>query len=392
MNSRKRTVVSPTIGFSTEMGSNPETRAKWYRDMQKRQPIRYRKDSGIWEVFRYDDVQRVLTDHAFFSVEFARMEGLADDEPISAIDPPRHRQIRSLVSQAFTPRRVASLATRIRSLVDGLLDQVIATGKVDLAQQFAFPFPIMVIAEMLGIPPEEHELFRRWSYQLLGILPHPDDPENSEMKNYLSAQLDERSKAPHDDLISALVQAEVDGERLSRKQVVAICQGLLTAGSFTTTLLLTHAFFRFDKQPEIFSDLRSDLTLIPEALEEVLRYEFSFAHLARLVKHDMTFLGQELKAGEIILAWAGAANFDEAYFPDAERFDIRRHPNPHLSFGHGIHFCLGAPLARLEGKIALERILERMENIQVDPDGTVEYLDRRLDLISRLPLLFTPVA
>src|SRR5262249_53059261 len=154
--------VSPMIGFSEEMGSSPETRATWYRNMQEKQPIRYRDQPGVWEVFRYDDVQRVLTDHSLFSVEITRMEGLADNETISALDPPRDRQIRSLVSQAFTPRRVEKLSPRIHSLVDGLLDQVIATGKMDLAQQLAFPFPILVVAEMLGIPPADHELFRRW--------------------------------------------------------------------------------------------------------------------------------------------------------------------------------------------------------------------------------------
>ncbi len=391
MNTRKQLDIPLTAGFREEMGSTPESRAIWFRTMQETQPIRYRTDGKFWEVFRYEDVQRVLADHATFSVHYIRLAGRPDVDSMSNTDPPAHRQLRNLVSQAFTPRYIARLAPRIRVIVDDLLNQVSATGNMDIAQQFAYLFPVRVIAEMLGVPPEDQEQFRRWSYQLLGVLPHPDDPEHSELAQYFSVLLDQRQKEPRDDLMSALLAAEVDGERMSREQVRALCELLLLAGNVTTTMLISHTFHRFIRQPKIVDTLRQEPSLIPTALEEVLRYEFSSSNMLRLVKRTTTLAGREIKEGEVVMAWLAAANFDESYFPHAEQFDIRRSFNPHLTFGYGVHYCLGAPLARLEGKIALESMLQRMRDIRSDPEHPMQYLEPKLDIIWRLPILFTPV-
>ncbi len=391
MSSRKHLNIPLTAAFHEEMGYTPESRAAWFRKMQASQPIRYRPDGGFWEVFRYEDVQRVLTDHTTFSVEFIRLEGLPDVDDIGNTDPPRHRQLRNLVSQAFTPRRIAQLAPRIRSIVDDLLNQATTDGQMDIAQQFAYPFPVRVIAEMLGIPPEDQENFLQWSYQRLGVLPPSEHPQQGGLDAYLLELLDQREKEPRDDLMSALLAAEVDGERMDHKQVLVICEVLLFAGNITTTMLVNHAFHHFERHPEVFEELRLDPSLIPGALEEILRYEFSFTNLTRLAKRDSVLAGQEIKEGEAVIAWMGAANFDEKYFPHAEQFDIRRSPNPHLTFGNGIHYCLGAPLARLEGKIALERISERIQDIRDNPEHPIQYLEPRLDLIYSLPILFTPV-
>ena len=392
MITRRQLNIPITAGFSEEMGHTPQERATWFHKMQTSQPIRYRPDGGFWEVFRYEDVQRVLSDASTFSVEFVRIEGLPDIDDLGNTDPPLHRKLRNLVSQAFTPRRVAQLAPRIRSIVDELLDEAIANGQVDIAQQFAFPFPIRVIAELLGVPSEDKGKFLQWSYQLL--LGHSTSAEGQQggLETYLLALLDQREKEPRDDLMSALLVAEVDGERMDHAQILGICEALLFAGNITTTMLVNHSFHHFAEHPEVFEELRQNPALIPGTLEEVLRYEFSFSNLARLVKQDTVLAGQTIKEGDAVIAWMGAANFDENHFPHAEQFDPTRSPNPHLTFGNGIHYCLGAPLARLEGKIALERISERIHDIRSNPEQLIQYMEPKLDLIYSLPILFTPVS
>ena len=390
MSARKELNIPLTAGFQAEMGNTSESRAAWFHSMQETQPIRYRSNGGFWEVFRYDDVQHVLTDHATFSVHYIRLAGRPDVDSMSNTDPPAHRQLRNLVSQAFTPRYIARLAPRIQAIVDELLEKIGTSSSIDISQQFAYLFPIRVIAEMLGVSSEDQEQFRRWSYQLLGVLPHPNDPNHDELAQYFMALLDRRQKEPQDDLMSALLAVEVDGERMSREQVRLLCELLLLAGNVTTTMLINHTFHRFLKQPEIVDELRQTPSLIPGALEEVLRYEFSSSNMVRLVKQPTVLSGQELKEGDVVMAWLGAANFDERYFPHPEHFDIRRSPNPHITFGYGAHYCLGAPLARLEGKIALERMLVHMRDIRPDPERSIQYLEPKLDFIWRLPILFTP--
>ncbi len=390
MTTRQRLNIPLTAGFTEEMGNTPESRARWFHTMQTSEPIRYRADGGFWEVFRYEDVQHVLSDASTFSVEFIRVEGMLDTDDLGNTDPPLHRKLRNLVSQAFTPRRVAQLAPRIRAIVDELLNEAIANGQVDIAQQFAFPFPIRVIAELLGVPPQDQQKFLQWSYQLLAGI-HSSDEQQGGLDEYLLALLDQHAKEPRDDLMSALLVAEVDGERMDRIQILGICEALLFAGNITTTMLVNHSFHHFSRHPEVFEELRHNPALIPGTLEEVLRYEFSFANLTRLVKHDTVLAGQAIKAGDAVLAWMGAANFDEKHFPHSEQFDSKRSPNQHLTFGNGIHYCLGAPLARLEGKIALERIAERIQDIRSNPDRPIQYMEPKLDLIYRLPILFTPV-
>lgn len=387
--SRPSLAIPLTAGYLPEMGETPETHGAYFQQQQNKAPICYRHHSQhpFWEVFRYDDVEQVLSDHETFSVEYRRLAGMSDFDMMSNSDPPLHRKFRALVSKAFTPRRIEQLAPRITAIVDTLLDRVTAHGKMDLTQDFAYPLPVQVIAEMLGIPSDRQEDFRRWSYQLLGILP-TDDPQHRALGAFFAAQLEQRAREPQDDLMSALLTAEVDGERLTREQVIAMCEGLLIAGNVTTTTLLNHAVLRFDQEHGIFEELHNDPSLIPGAIEEVLRYQFSLANMPRLVRCDTVLAGQVIKKGEVVLAWIGAANFDETYFFQATTFDIRRSPNRHLSFGYGIHYCLGAPLARLEGKIALERCVDRLRDLRCDPDHSVSYLEKRLGLIQSLPLLF----
>jgi cytochrome P450 family 109 len=386
MTSKKR--MSLTLGavLSGAKDGSPEAQGAWYREMHANQPIRYQPEYDLWEVFCYNDVQRVLTDHTNFSAEIL-VEGFPEAGSLN-IDPPQHRRYRALVSKAFTPRRVAQLIPRVASMVDEILEQKSADGWIDIVEQLAYPLPVRVIGEMLGVPTEDKERFRLWSYQLFGFLPNQD---NAELMNYFYNQLDQRAKEPRDDLMSALLAAEQDGERLTREEVAGMCVGLLAAGNVTTTVLLSFATRRFVKQPEIFQQIRNDPSLIPGAVEELLRYDFVGAYNMRIARRDLTIRGCEIKEGQVVMAWLSAANFDETYFPHAEQFDIRRSPNPHLTFGHGIHYCLGAPLARMEAKVALERMVAHWSEIRNDPDHPPQYVHPLIPMMVSYPVFFTPV-
>ena len=194
----------------------------------------------LWDVFRYEDVEHVLSDYSTFTTEFIWLEGRAAAS-MGNSDPPRHHQLRTLVAKAFTPRSVAQMAPRITTIVDDLLDRVVADGNMDLVVQLALPLPVLIIATMLGVPPEDQVHFHRWTYQLFGQVSNPDDPDNSELRQYFSSMLNEREKEPRDDLMSALIAAEENGEHLTREDVVVMCEGLLAAGTITTTSVISHA-------------------------------------------------------------------------------------------------------------------------------------------------------
>lgn len=374
-----------------EVGNSPETRAAWFRHMQATEPICFHADYDIWEIFSYEDVRRVLLDFETYSAEYVRIEGLPDVDDLGNTDPPRHRELRNIISKAFTPRTVAQLELRITEAVDALLDRVEAQGHFDIAEQLGFPLPVQMIASLLGVPLEDREKFHRWSYQLMGALPNPNDPNYMELTAYFRTLLEQRENHPADDLISALLAAEFEGNTLTRDEVIGLCSTLLFAGHITTSMLINRGTYRFLKQG-LFDELRADPALIPNALEEVMRYEFSFSHLLRFVKHDTQLGGKQLKEGQIVLAWTAAANFDEHIFPHGDQFDIRRSfQYPHLTFGYGVHHCLGAPVARLEGKITFERIVARLKDIHIDAQHPVRYMGTT-DFIQNLPLFFTPIA
>jgi cytochrome P450 len=343
---------------------------EWYRTMRETQPVYHDKERGVWHLFRYADVLRGLSDYAVFSSDpKAAMEWEPEGpepilESILRMDPPRHRQLRSLATQAFTPRVVAQLAPRIEAITNELLEKVPMTGgELDVVRDLAYPLPVTVIAELLGIPSEMRADFKRWSDALVS-----DDGEEgrsgvfTELKNmyaYFTQVLQERRQHPQKDLISDLLVAEVDGQRLSDVELLGFCALLLVAGNETTTNLIGNSVLCFDRNPDVVERLRNDPALIPGAIEEVLRYISPVKAMARFTKAEATLGDQRIPEKQVVIAWMASANRDEAQFPDADRFDIQREPNRHLAFGHGIHFCLGAPLARLEAKIALIAMLKR---------------------------------
>ena len=361
-----RALLEREAGFSTE------DRAAWSHHMQETQPVRYRPEYNMWDVFRYKDVQHVLSDYATFSAENSQSKNFPG--ALGRFDPPHHRQLRSLVSKAFTPRSIEELAPRLIQISDELLERAKAKGKMDAVPDFTDPLPTRVIAEMLGLPHSDYERLRSWSYQHVDLALGTSSHDYTEFLQYFSDQLNERKHAPRNDLISRLLAAEENGTHLTREEILHMCLELVTAGHVTTTMLLTGALYRFCKQPELYQTLRNDPSLIPGAIEEMLRHDFSFANQRRIARHDTVLAGFQIKAGQAVMAWTSAANFDETVFPHSEQFDIRRSPNPHLTFGYGVHVCLGAPLTRLESRIAIERIVTHFSDVRPDLERPLQFL------------------
>ncbi|HEY1348264.1 MAG TPA: cytochrome P450 [Ktedonobacteraceae bacterium] len=368
------------------IGDSLESRIAWYREMLEHHPVYYNQDLQVWEVFRYKDVQKVLLDHADYSVNKTLPEHFPST--LGKAEPPRHRQLRSLVSKAFTPRSIEELTPRLQEIIDALLEPAEQSGTMEVMSGLTYPLPVRVIAEMLGLPARDQERFRVWSYQLLDQFTRGTRPDHSELFHYFSELLEERKARPQTDLMSLLLAAEEDGTHLTREDILYMCLEMMMAGNVTTTMLLSYALDRFSRHPQLYEALRADPALIPGALEETLRYDFSEISLRRTARHDLILDGHTIRAGEMIIARVGAAHFEEDYFPQAEQFDIRRTPNPHMTFGYGIHVCLGAPLARLESRVALERIVDRFSSIHPDPE---QPLSRKHGHLHQFGLLLTPV-
>jgi cytochrome P450 len=362
--------------FSEEMRRNPYP---VYDRVRNASPVLYDPQSKFWMVFDYEGVKRILSDPYTFSSRAAPVGGGALDWLIF-FDPPHHTKLRALIQRAFTPRSVANLEPRIRELSRELLDQAIERGEMDVATDFAVPLPMRVIAEMLGIPAADRPRFQRWNDVVLNMIHTISGGEEAaravrefgaatgEMAAYLAGLLAERRAAPRDDLLSRLVEAEVDGERLTEREVLSFFQLLLVAGSETTTNLISNAVLCFVEHPDQFARLRAAPALLPSAIEEVLRYRSPLQTVFRLTRRDVEVHGRVIPTGKLVLAMIGSANRDPRQFPDAGCFDITREPNPHVAFGHGLHFCLGAPLARLEAKVALTDFLGRVKGFALAED------------------------
>ncbi len=355
---------------------------------------------NAWMVLDYEGCKRVLSDHEAFSSRVP-----APRNWFLFFDPPEHSKLRGLISKAFTPRVVANLEPRIRELSRELLDQVIARGEMDLATDYAIPLPMKVIAEMIGIPTADWPRFCRWSDTVLKISYTRSGGEEAvqamtdfravtaEMNDYLTDMIRQRRAAPREDLLTRLVEAEVDGERLTQEEILGFFQLLLVGGQETTTNLIDNAVLCLLEHPEAFARLRADRTLLPSAIEEVLRYRSPLHWVMRTPRRPVELHGQTLMPGSLVLAVIGSANRDPKQFPDAERFDVTRAANPHVAFGHGIHACLGAPLSRMEARIALTDILDRLRGLRL---ASAEPWPPRLALNvhgpARLPVRFEPEA
>ncbi len=359
-----------------------------YRTMRESHPVFYQPQHNAWTVFDYADTEQVLTDYKLFSS--VRNKEISETRPnILNMDPPRHRQLRNLVSQAFTPRAITQLSNRITGIVTQLLDQVAPNGQMDIVHDLAYPLPVIVIAELLGIPSEDRARFKHWSDAVVGSITDDNLNPRPEMNEYFLQIIAQRRDHPQDDLVSALLNAQVDGEHLTQAEMLSFCILLLVAGNETTTNLIGNTLLCLDDFPEAMEALRTEPELIPSAIEEVLRYRSPVQLTGRVATNDTVIGGQMIKAGQGVRVVLGSANRDETQFPNADTFNIRRSPNRHVAFGHGIHFCLGAPLARLETKIALTLLLERFQDIQRVREVALEHVGSPLMYgVKRLPITF----
>ncbi|MPQ24462.1 cytochrome P450 family protein [Bacillus paralicheniformis] len=361
-----------------------------------------------WLITRYDDAVRILKDarmkknyeNVFTEEELENFSALENEEPLSKhmlnSDPPDHGRLRSLVQKAFTPRMILQLEGRIQQIADSLLDQVEPNHSMNLVDDYAFPLPIIVISEMLGIPVEDRQKFRVWSQAIIDFSDTPESLEEykrkiGEFAEYLEYLVRKKRAEPAEDLVSSLIQAESEGTRLSIEELYSTIMLLIVAGHETTVNLITNMTFALLNHPDQLEKLRQHPDLIDSAIEEALRF-YSPVELTTLrwAAEPFTLHGQEIKRKDVIIISLASANRDDTVFPNADRFDIERKDNRHLAFGHGSHFCLGAPLARLEAKIAIQTLLRRFEHIEIK--GEREQIKWKGNFLMRaleeLPLCF----
>ena len=346
-----------------------------YRYLHATAPVQWNDVLGAWLLVRYADVTGSLTD-ARFSADRTKA-GLVSDgyqvaKSILVSDPPDHTRLRALVSKAFTPRMVEQLRPRIIAIVGELLDRIAAReGAVDLIPALAYPLPVVVIAELLGVPAEDRVKFQRWSAVLAASL---DPLVSAELMDrvaeareslhvYLRGIIAERRRQPRSDLISALVAVEERGDTLSEPELVVMCTLLLIAGHETTVNLIGNGVLALLRNPDQLARLQADPSLIGSAIEELVRFDSPVQMTGRIATEPVEIGGEMIEPGQWILPLLGAANHDPRQFCEPDRLDLARNPNAHVAFGRGIHFCLGAPLARLEGQIAIGALVRRFPKL-----------------------------
>ena len=354
--------------FSRELLSDPYP---IYRELRDDFPVWYNEEFDFWTFARFADVLQALEKPQLYSSAQGIAVGMPSEmtnifEAVITMDPPRHTQMRTLVNRAFTPRRIAALAPRILEVTTALIDDFIDKGSCDLVGDFAAPLPTIVIAELLGVPVEDQKMFKEKSNALVNQQGRPGDVPDPvrlapvmELVQYLNEVYDERRKQPRDDLMSALLAAEVEGQKLSQSELTGFALLLLIAGNETTTNLLGNGFQLLHEHPDQRARLIANPLALPDAIEEFLRYESPIPGLARTLTEDLEFGGQSLRQGQKVLLLYGSANRDERQFEAPDVLDTSRKPTQHLAFGFGTHFCLGASLARLEARIGFEQLLAR---------------------------------
>jgi len=356
----------------------------FYARLRKESPV-HETPMGFWVVTRYDDVVMVLRDPRFGRAGFHPMMASSSASPTNPDplppsmlfqDPPDHTRLRALVNKAFTPRVVEAMRPHIQDIVDGLLDRVVPTGTMDVIADLAYPLPVTVICEMLGVPVNDQGMIRQWSADLarsldaIGLLADPEVRERGvqarrALGEYFRSLIPDRRAHPRDDLFSALIAAEEQGDRLSERELLAMCILLFVAGHETTVNLIGNGVLALLRHPDQLRRLREDRTLVPSTVEELLRYDSPVQRTARIPTTDVEIDGHKIAAGHMVVAAIGAANRDPAQFHDPDRLDIGRADNRHLAFGLGIHFCLGAPLARLEAQVAIGALVQRASHLEL---------------------------
>lgn len=359
---------------SSKVRANPY---EVYERLRSKNPIHRMRLINAWALTEYDDAMAILQDHRRFSSGENKLE-YAPYRTMLDLDPPDHTRLRSLVSKAFTPRSVALLGPRIEEIVEELLDDLADKDSFDLISDFAFPFPVIVIAEMLGIPAEDRDKFNVWSNDIaLAVEPILSGEEivrveraSDEIIEYFEGIIEQRRRQPRDDMLSALLAAEEEGDRLTHDELLGTLMLLLVAGNETTRSLIGNGMLALLKNPDQLQRLRENPDLLESAIDEMLRYDSPVQFIIRVVMKDVEFKGKRFRAGQKVLLLVGASNRDPTVFTDPGALDIGRQEKSHLSFGRGIHYCLGSPLALLEARVAFANLIERFSSIELvtEPD------------------------
>jgi cytochrome P450 len=350
-----------------------------YAELRRSHPVCQVDPGGMWAVTRYEDVQHVLrTPEIFSSAGFGALfkppwlgHNPVGDSMVT-MDGPAHTKLRALLSRAFTARSIAQMEPRVAAIAAEQADRLLALGESDFVHDFAGPFPSRVIGELLGLDPGHHERFIRWGAHLSLITPAEPSEEIAasiresirEMEEYAREIVNARRRAPGDDMVGQLIRADVDGEALTDRHIVAFLFLLLPAGFETTANLIDNTMLGLLERPADLARLRADPSRIPAFVEEILRHDSPVHGILRSTTTEVELGGAILPKGAMVIALAGSANRDEAQFPDAERFDMDRGAQAGLAFGHGAHFCLGASLARMEARLGLEALFARFQGFE----------------------------
>lgn len=382
---------------------------EYYRELREHDPVSHhphpRWERGYWALARHADVQHASRDSStFHNAPHPFLEAAAEDdqsgtsELLISYDPPMHTKLRKLINSGFTPRRVADLTDRIQARVDALFDGLRDRTSCDLVEDLALWLPLHVIADLVGVPEEDRRQVFDWTELTFGFDPSVTRQQRHDaamaMYAYADGLCEQRRREPRDDLMSVLIAAEIDDERLDQMQLDLFFMLLQNAGSETTRNLITTGTLALLQQPEQFDKLRSDLTLLPQAIEELLRFASPVMQFTRTAVADTEIAGHPIAEGDRVLLVYSSANRDERAFSDPDRVDITREPNDHVAFGAGgPHYCLGASLARLEAKIMFEAILTRFEGLEVDgdPDQFPRVHSNLIDGFAHLPIRYTGI-
>jgi len=374
---------------------DPEVLANPYplfKRLRETDPVHWDPFLHAWVVTRYEEVLNVMlkcsADRAPTPEQLQAMGMVEELQPIAQVmvkqmlfmDAPAHTRLRALCAVAFTPARVVALKQHIQAIADELIDRRANSGHMDVIADFANPLPAIVTAELFGVPREDHEDLKNWSTdfaEMLGNFQHNPDRARGVLKSteklldYFQRAIREQEKKPRPGLVNSLMHAEVDGGRLTEEEVIANLIVTMVGGQETTTNLIGNGLVSLLNNPEQLELLKNDSTILPSAIEELLRYESPSQHTARLAPDDMTLGGKTIQKRQAVIAVFAAANRDPERFPEPDKLDLRRTDNRHVAFAWGAHYCFGAPLARMEGMIAFETMLRRLPDIELAPQELV---------------------
>jgi cytochrome P450 len=372
-----------------------------YRALREHAPAYYNEERDFWALSRHADVLAAFRDWQRFSnTGGVALESDLDAEAVMSflgMDPPRHDRLRALVSRGFTPRRVTALEPHIRELAIRYIDTFIQAGRCDFIDDFAGRLPMDVISEMVGVPPEDRDELRTWADTVLhreeGNPPVPPAGMEAAAKilGYFDRHVAQTRAQPGDDLTAALIDAELDGDRLDDREIIAFLFLMIIAGNETTTKLLGNALYWISKNPGQREKVLANRDLAEPWAEETLRYDPSSQLLARTLTCDVEMHGRKMPAGAKVALLIGAANRDDRAFERPDEYDVTRNTANSLAFGNGTHFCLGASLARLEARVSLEEILNRLPDFEIEPDGVERVHSSNVRGFAHLPLRFTSI-